>query len=42
MCSILSFLRNLHTKNHHYFIPMDYLLVSKFEFLRLLIADITP
>ena len=35
----LSFLRNLYTKTH-YFIPMGYILVRKFEFLRLLFADI--
>ena len=35
----LSFLRNLYTKK--YFIPMGYILVRKFEFLSLLVADIS-
>ena len=36
----LSFLRNIYTKTHHYFISMGYSLVRKFEVLRLLVADI--
>ena len=33
-------LRSVCTKTHHYFIPVGYILVRKFDFLRLLVSDI--